>query len=176
MWPSAYWHLWLDCIIDKIPLRVLEHIRAEAKAARAINAEFLAQQQPSSRGSPNTSLSNLRLCGQLRRGVTCTRADHAMQRTFLTSVFALLAAVSGCGGGSVSIPPPSQPSDPDQRADLLVAQMTQDEKIQLVAGSGTPGSYNLNFPRDAGGYIPGIPRLGIPDLIFCRRQPGRCRS
>jgi beta-glucosidase len=44
--------------------------------------------------------------------------------------------------------------------------MTQDEEIQLVAGSGTPGSYSNNFPRGAGGYVPGIPRLGIPDLYF----------
>lgn len=58
---------------------------------------------------------------------------------------------------------------PDQRADLLVKQMTLDEKIQLVHGSmsmalGIPG-----FPRAKGalggdGFVPGIPRLGIPDL------------
>ena len=30
--------------------------------------------------------------------------------------------------------------------------MTQDEKIQLVAGTGIPGSYTLNFPRGAGGF------------------------
>ena len=90
-----------------------------------------------------------------------------MNKLCLSAVVALLAAVSGCGGGAMSSPPPAPPpTDPDQRADLLVSQMTQDEKIQLVAGSGTPGSFSLNFPRGAGGFVPGIPRLGIPDLYF----------
>jgi beta-glucosidase len=95
----------------------------------------------------------------------------AMKKVHLTGVFALL--IAGCGGASVSSPPPSlPPTDPDQRADLLLAQMTQDEKIQLVAGSGTPGSYTLSFPRGAGGYITGIPRLGIPDLYFADGSVG----
>jgi len=81
-------------------------------------------------------------------------------------MFALLVAASGCGGRDGSSPPLSPtPTDPDQRADFLLAQMTQDEKIQLVAGSGIPGS-NSGFPRGAAGYIPGIPRLGIPDLYL----------
>ena len=88
-----------------------------------------------------------------------------MKKIHLTRVLTLLVAASGCSSGSVlNLPPP--PNDPDQRADVLVSQMTQDEKVQLVAGSATPGSYNLNFPRGAVGYIPGIPRLGIPDLYF----------
>lgn len=90
-----------------------------------------------------------------------------MKKLCVAGVLAVLLAAAGCGGGSVSNPPPPPPpSDPDQHADYLIAQMTQDEKIQLVAGTGTPGSYNLNFPRGAGGYIPGISRLGIPDLYF----------
>ena len=81
----------------------------------------------------------------------------------------MLLAASGCSDGSVLNPPPE---DPDQRADFLGSQMTQDEKIQLVAGSGIPGSSNLNFPRGAVGYIPGIPRLGIPDLYFADGSVG----
>jgi beta-glucosidase len=90
-----------------------------------------------------------------------------MNKVHLAGVFALFLAVSGCGGGGSSTPTPTPtPTEPDQRADFLIAQMTQDEEIQLVAGSGTPGSYSNNFPRGAGGYVPGIPRLGIPDLYF----------
>ncbi|CAN5417942.1 beta-glucosidase [soil metagenome] len=59
---------------------------------------------------------------------------------------------------------------PDQRADLVVAQMTQDEKLTLVFGFF--GS-NQKTPRftpapearmGSAGYIPGIPRLGVPPL------------
>src|SRR3954451_19530342 len=47
-----------------------------------------------------------------------------------------------------------------RRALALVKQMTLDEKIQLVHGTG--------FVRNAGyaGHVAGIPRLGIPDLFL----------
>src|SRR5277367_6887926 len=57
---------------------------------------------------------------------------------------------------------------PDKRADLVIAEMTLDEKIQMVHGAGwgvlragapiPPGS---NF---AAGFMAGIDRLGIPDI------------
>jgi beta-glucosidase len=52
---------------------------------------------------------------------------------------------------------------PDQRADMVVAQMTLDEKISLVHG---PGGFQGAGPRSNGGagMIPGIPRLGLPDV------------
>ena len=57
----------------------------------------------------------------------------------------------------------------DERADLLVKQMTLDEKIQLLHGSfGAPLGKRVPTapPRALGGdgFVPGIPRLGIPDL------------
>jgi len=88
------------------------------------------------------------------------------KKSHLAGLFALLLWASGCGSASNVPPPTHPPTDPDQRADFVIARMTQDEKIQLVAGSGTLGSNSLSFPRGAGGYIPGIPRLGIPDLYF----------
>ncbi|MGC8759076.1 MAG: beta-glucosidase [Bryobacteraceae bacterium] len=52
---------------------------------------------------------------------------------------------------------------PEERADALIAQMTLDEKIQLLHGA--LRDYNPG-PLGTAGYIPGIPRLGIPDLHF----------
>jgi len=59
---------------------------------------------------------------------------------------------------------------PDVRADMVIEQMTLDEKIQLLHGMG----WELPFdPPQAGpgvralqpwAFIPGIPRLGVPDL------------
>ena len=52
---------------------------------------------------------------------------------------------------------------PDQRADLVIAQMTLDEKIQLLHGMGgftQAGSHS----NGGAGVIEGIPRLGLPDL------------
>ena len=62
---------------------------------------------------------------------------------------------------------------PDHRADLVIAQMTLDEKIGLVHGAGLVGFDHT--PEEAAadvlvrsnggaGFVPGIPRLGLPDL------------
>ncbi|MBC7668884.1 MAG: beta-glucosidase [Gemmatimonadaceae bacterium] len=58
----------------------------------------------------------------------------------------------------------------DQRADLVVAQMTQDEKLTLVFGFFGSNQRKPQFTPSpearmgSAGYIPGIPRLGVPAL------------
>jgi beta-glucosidase len=52
---------------------------------------------------------------------------------------------------------------PDQRADLVIAQMTLDEKILLVHGAGGFGAAGARSNGGAG-MISGIPRLGLPDV------------
>jgi beta-glucosidase len=57
---------------------------------------------------------------------------------------------------------------PDQRAELVLKEMTLDEKIQLVHGSGMPGlgatDPSAVRSNGGGGFVPGIERLGLPDL------------
>jgi beta-glucosidase len=57
---------------------------------------------------------------------------------------------------------------PDQRADMVLQLMTLDEKIQLVHGTGwgalTEGSPIPPRSNLGAGYVPGIDRLGIPDI------------
>jgi len=57
---------------------------------------------------------------------------------------------------------------PDLRADMLVKQLTLDEKIQLVHGIGwgplVPGSPIPPDNNGGAGEVMGIPRLGIPSL------------
>jgi beta-glucosidase len=49
----------------------------------------------------------------------------------------------------------------------MLAQMTQAEKLQLVMGGVTTNlTYGYIVPRGAGGWVPGIPRLGIPTLYL----------
>jgi beta-glucosidase len=52
---------------------------------------------------------------------------------------------------------------PDQRADLVMEQMTLDDKMLLVHGT---GGFALSGNRSNGGagVVEGIPRLGLPDL------------
>ena len=57
---------------------------------------------------------------------------------------------------------------PERRAALLLAQMTQDEKLTMVFGYFGSVFAPQNYTAPAGalkgsaGYVPGIPRLGIP--------------
>jgi beta-glucosidase len=72
-----------------------------------------------------------------------------------------------------SATPPTTPwmntkLSPDSRATLVLQQMTQDEKLQLVHGIGwgvlKNGSYVPPADNGGAGFVPGIPRLHIPDI------------
>jgi beta-glucosidase len=67
---------------------------------------------------------------------------------------------------------------PDARAEMVIKEMTLDEKIQMLHG---PGWQALFTPQESGpltraiavlGFIPGIPRLGIPDLQMTDSNQG----
>ncbi len=70
---------------------------------------------------------------------------------------------------------------PDQRAKMVIEQMTLDEKLGLVHG-GAPYSIDLTTgaiqtvapPQSLGGagWVPGIPRLGLPDLQMTDGRTG----
>ena len=90
---------------------------------------------------------------------------------FVILIIAGLTFASACGSSN-SNPPPPPPKDPDQRADSLVSQMTLDEKIQLAHGGAALDWWNHTLPRGAGGWVPGIPRLNIPDLYLADGSVG----
>ncbi len=62
---------------------------------------------------------------------------------------------------------------PDQRADLLIQQMTLEEKLSLVHGD--QGEESLKKWLGGAGYVPGVPRLGIPALQMSDGRSG-CRQ
>ena len=82
----------------------------------------------------------------------------------------LVISMGGVQSNTVTIA--VQPPSPDQRANQLITEMTQDEKIQLVYGAGGPVTNIIALPRGAAGYVPGIPRLGIPDLYLADGSVG----
>jgi beta-glucosidase len=92
---------------------------------------------------------------------------------------ALTTALLAGSRTAAQIPGLSQPKhypwsdtslSPDARADMVIKEMTLDEKIQLLHGLG----WQVIFaPPESGpgtraistlGFIPGVPRLGMPDL------------
>ena len=96
------------------------------------------------------------------------------RRGLAISVLAMVAAQAAClpAWASVAAPPPARGEAVDSaqaRAAALVARMTREEKLQLVHGyfppmaDRTPGAPVADMIPSAG-YVPGIPRLGIPAL------------
>lgn len=95
-------------------------------------------------------------------------------------LFAILAGIMVTGAAvSAQIPGMTPPKhyawsdktlSPDERADLVIKEMTLDEKIQMLHGLGwqalmkKPESGPATRAISVLGFIPGIPRLGIPDL------------
>jgi beta-glucosidase len=71
---------------------------------------------------------------------------------------------------------------PDRRAELLAGQMTLEEKISLLHGGGrralfgSPGAAPPTRSLGGAGFIPGIPRLGIPDLQMADAAVGVTRG
>jgi beta-glucosidase len=67
---------------------------------------------------------------------------------------------------------------PDERASLLVKQLTLDEKILLVHGTGWDAIFGEMPLHSLGGagFVPGIPRLGIPDLQMADAAVGVARG
>jgi beta-glucosidase len=108
--------------------------------------------------------------------------------SYLLPAAALIAALCGPLAAQFGAPPqkPKGPwmdasLPPDKRADLVAAQMTLDEKLSLLHGGGWqmlfagpdgPASKSLG----GAGYIPGIPRLGIPDLQIADAAVGVTRG
>lgn len=87
----------------------------------------------------------------------------------LATIFALAAAGSPANAQKRAERPWINTGlGPDARADLVIEAMTLNEKIQLIHGTGIPCDEpvtpeNANSNRGVG-YIPGIPRLGIPAI------------
>ena len=77
-------------------------------------------------------------------------------------------AAQGTSPDTSKMPWMNKALSPDERADLVVGQMTLDEKIQMVHGAGwgvlragAPVPARSNF---GAGFMAGIDRLGIPDI------------
>ena len=86
--------------------------------------------------------------------------------TFIACRVVLLSLLSWAAFALAQAPQPwmNPRLSPDERADLVVKQMTLDEKIQLVHGSMAMLGPKIPGALGGDGYVPGIPRLGIPDL------------
>jgi beta-glucosidase len=106
---------------------------------------------------------------------------HDLLRTlvFLTVVLGSLPVCLAQSGGKAH--PWMNPAlSPDQRASLVVNEMTLDEKISLLHGTGLAGLGPVSplaaQSNGGAGYVVGIPRLGIPAIQMSDAAYGVCKS
>jgi beta-glucosidase len=97
-----------------------------------------------------------------------------LSQTLTTWILAAVASLGSVAAYSETHPDQSKMPwmnkalSPDERADLVIGQMTLDEKIQMVHGQGW-GVLRAGAPIPEGsnfgaGFMAGIPRLGIPNI------------
>ena len=106
-------------------------------------------------------------------------------KTPLVSSVALASALVAAAAAFAQFPGMSQPKhfpwsdsklSPDERADLVIKEMTIDEKVALLHGAG------MSFPDDppesngGAGFTRAIPRLGIPSIQMADSAYGVTRG
>jgi beta-glucosidase len=96
------------------------------------------------------------------------QARPLLNRFLFTPVIMLSIALSSWAQNAKSHPWSNPSLSPDERAAMVVKDMTIDEKITLLHGTGMAG-LSLMSPlaihsNGGAGYVPGIPRLGIPAI------------
>ena len=101
-------------------------------------------------------------------GKSCVWVGCWLMSMGLASVGAAQRSAQPAGNQAANQPWMNSSLDPDARADMMVKQMTLDEKIQLVHGIGwgplRAGAFVPPADNGGAGFVPGIPRLGLPDI------------
>lgn len=96
-----------------------------------------------------------------------------LSRSLLSVVAAagILSASCGLAAQDADRPWMNPKLAPEERAELVLKQLTLDEKLSLLHGNGMANNPNWTMPltrlaNGGAGYVEGIPRLGIPPLII----------
>jgi beta-glucosidase len=96
------------------------------------------------------------------------QARPLLNRFLITPFMMLTVALSSAAQNAKSHPWSNPSLSPDERASMVVKEMTLDEKITLLHGTGMAGLSPMSplavHSNGGAGYVPGIPRLGIPAI------------
>jgi beta-glucosidase len=104
------------------------------------------------------------------RGATMPLHAFSIRISFstLTLLFMSLAVSPLLAQSGGNHPWSNASLSPDERASMVVKEMTIDEKINMLHGTGMQGLSPMSplavSSNGGAGYVPGIPRLGIPAI------------
>ena len=90
----------------------------------------------------------------------------SMSRKKIT-VSLLCGSLALAAGAASSQTVPAE-ADDTARVDRLLSQMTLEEKVNLIRGAWEPAGEN----QGQAGFLPGVPRLGVPSLRMADGPPG----
>src|ERR1017187_3846617 len=86
----------------------------------------------------------------------------------LTMILSMVLAPSWAQSGGKAHPWTNSSLSPDERASWVVKEMTLDEKVSLLHGTGMEGLSPMSplavKSNGGAGYVVGVPRLGIPAI------------
>jgi beta-glucosidase len=87
------------------------------------------------------------------------------------AAFALISAASIAAAQNNDRPWMNSSLSPEERADLVLKQLTLDEKLALLHGNGMAHAQQWQMPlsnltNGGAGYVEGVKRLGIPPLVI----------
>ena len=90
--------------------------------------------------------------------------------TVIATVAVVFTAISGVAQPA-GLPWMNSTLRPEERADMVLKQMTLDEKLALLHGNGMGHAPQWQMPltylgNGGAGYVPGVQRLGIPPLVI----------
>jgi beta-glucosidase len=90
---------------------------------------------------------------------------------FFAAAFGTLSAASIAAAQSADRPWMNSGLAPEERAELVLKQLTLDEKVALLHGNGMAHARQWQMPlthlaNGGAGYVEGVPRLGIPPLLI----------
>jgi beta-glucosidase len=88
--------------------------------------------------------------------------------SLLLAIFHLLLSFAAAQGNGKTHAWMNTSLSPDERASMVVKEMTLDEKISMLHGTGMEGLSPMSplaiHSNGGAGYVPAIPRLGIPAI------------
>jgi beta-glucosidase len=97
-------------------------------------------------------------------GGTAMTMMKMFERRLMAGAVLAVVTVSGLAWGQAV---PAEKAN-EARIDRLLKQMTLDEKMDLIRG----GLEDLKVYQGQAGYLPGVPRLGVPSLRMADGPPG----
>src|SRR5271154_5536802 len=100
--------------------------------------------------------------------------NHKFGFYFLCTVIAALGTIIGTSVAAAQVadrPWMNPKLSPEERADMVLKQLTLDEKLALLHGNGMAHAPQWQMPlshltNGGAGYVEGVKRLGIPPLVI----------